>query len=429
MRYLLLVSVFFVFACGEQKENRNTVELPLTTERPKTREVITSEDGLVEVSVGLDLEAAEHWVKYGKLAVKAWGSSNIVGLPPLEKSAKFASGKDYESDSPKMLEIMNIVQERFLNRCPSVFGNLDMDPIKLTSNETLRKDYSGLFAGLNVFFEMDEISLLYIYTDDVGYIEIPKLQNGNDIEDSRLTFEEVHGFKPWEWDYDGFDYKIGDTLSLGTYIVEQSYGDMTMAHEVGHWTVSSIINRNGRLNTETVHFSEILAMWIAGLCYTTNLEDKSGVEKLRRFLTEEFKADVEEYWPISKGFLDDALPRKIIDFQQSYLDGSFKIYGLTGLIMAYVLEDSFDPDKLMLATKEAILAMKGRQLKCRPKEEDPYCARTSLTFNQDAMPYHRRPHMFTLLEFLEELEKRIDIPPKAMKMWRKYLENLSGVEV
>ena len=68
--------------------------------------------------------------------------------------------------------------------------------------------------------------------------------------------------------------------------------------------------------------------------------------------------------------------------------------------------------------------MKGKQIQCRPKEEDPWCGRTHLTFNQDFFPFQRRPHMYSLQEFLLILEKKIKIPARSKDMWDKYKTNI-----
>lgn len=433
-RLLFFAILGTFFSCGQEDKNKeDTWSFDVKKRTPNKSYRRTSDDRLVEVNISEENSKRDAWLDFGEKALAVWGSSNVVASRVPVEFTKFGRNA-LNTKSSSLRNTANNVVDRMLSRCGQTLRDLHVTPVDLTLNTDEVIPIAGAYIGIDSWFYYDDRRrAVFFIPSEVqrSRIDIIVHQAGNDIEDSSKTFFELHGFEPWEWDYAEVGTRPSGILGFEPFHGLQSYGDFTLSHEMGHWIVDSILAHNSRLDVETVYFSEVLAQWISGVCYATHMENAEGiVENQNQFVKWGDGIEYDTYWTISNHTLEVlTAPDKIESPLESYLDADAKIYGLGALFAAHVLEDTLDTEHLFKATVESILAMQGRKLKCRPKEEDKWCARTYLHFDRDVFPMESRPLVYTLAEFVENLGARIKIPTKAQKMWDRYLSNLKKVEI
>lgn len=340
------------------------------------------------------------------------------------KDALRARGKEvYPLPSRQKLHgMLWEIQNRFASRCPSAFaGKKTWIRYQVKWEELNVNGASGHMSPIYGWFGYrDEYSLLSAEDSKRGSIELAS--TGADGENLFETWLDKEKIRPEDYK------KVEERQSwiLRPYNKTTNYSDGTLAHEMGHYFFDQWTWQQGRLNVTTGYFSEVIANWVASLCYFSHLEDKEVTEKTIAY-KDSLRIIDKEHWPLDR--LDFEIGALKINDERGAHEYYVKGLGLGALYASLVLEDRAKSDELMQATLQVLEKMQGRKLRCRPVDRE--CAGTDGYFGV-SWPLEKKPHTFTLSEFLERFEAELEplggIPAKAQGMWKRYKAVMAQLE-
>ena len=420
----LLILMIFVTSCGSShhgKHDARNNDQP-KVDVPKKFSYVDSEKN---IEVATDNEQKyQSSIDKGIAEAKVWGVSNSSSftpdLPVQQMRASFTVSAK-ESNQQKLASTLDLVIQRMQSRCPIFGENRKWKPVKLEFEKT----ESVIKKGGQLQTDMSSWSWSSKkYISSFGPVFGDRVERIVLWNDDLLTFSDEKGRFPWEVDPPSISPNI-----LGYSNIIRHQVDITLAHEISHWFVRSLLNENGRIDIQTSYFSEVLAQWITGVCYVNNFEDKALTQKS---IDDEEKKDPQKLWPVPNNVTDTRcfdpagfdLPKDDLD---TYIHAIGSDCGLAGVLSSLVYYDRFESKSLMEATVSTILEMKGEKLHCRADDSSCYglfSYYNSKLITSDA----QRPLVFSLKEFVSSLENKISIPEKSLPMWNRYKEVIFGVE-